>query len=621
VARKRPETRGRHVVRAGGHARPAVPEPPPADAPASARAAIVLWIVLAVLAVARIALAFDSTMWAWSLNLLRFVPPPLAIALGLAGTVALAPPIARSLAPTATRLGDGIARHPVPAALASAAVAAALVWTFPDRTRFVGDFLLRQGTIEEGGRPGVLFPQALPLDVALHYTLPAWLGAAGLADAERATRLMGALNAGLLGTLAVAFARAMAVRGAAALIAVAAIVCGGYLAMFTGYSKATCELAVLTAAVGVFGLRAARRGEGLLALGLAVALALALHRAALAFLPALVVAWALAARAPGKHVRWTSPATIGAAALPLAALAWMGPRIVATVSQLDAAVHLRPAEVRQAGGVLAAMFTHGRLGDLVNDAVLLSPAALAIPFVLAAFGRALPRGRELLLLGALAVPLVAFMPLLHPAQGLHRDWDNFAMTGVALSMLVAWLAAEALRGAPRLAGLALAATLALATHAMAWLAIHSDVDRGLARVTAFVREAPQRSPSSRATTYDYLGIRNFRLGRWEASAGAFARAAETAPSPRILQQWAMAETSAGRLAAAQDVYRRLLGSAPADELALFGMAAVSSRLSQVDTARVYIWRLLAAHPDHGEALSLLRYLETEHPARPRSGEP
>ena len=213
-----------------------------------------------------------------------------------------------------------------------------------------------------------------------------------------------------------------------------------------------------------------------------------------------------------------------------------GPRIVATVSQVDSAVHLRPAEVRQAGGVLAAMFTHGRLGDLVNDVVLLSPAALAIPFLLAAFGRALPRGRELLLLGSLAVPLVAFMPFLHPAQGLHRDWDNFAMTGVALSMLVAWLAAEALRGAPRFAGLALAATFALATHVVAWLAIHSDVDRGLARVTAFVREAPERSPSARATTYDYLGIRNFRLGRWEASAGAFAHAADGRLVSSVLAQ-------------------------------------------------------------------------------------
>ena len=83
----------------------------------------------------------------------------------------------------------------------------------------------------------------------------------------------------------------------------------------------------------------------------------------------------------------------------------------------------------------------------------------------------------------------------------------------------------------------------------------------------------------------------------------------------------MAETSAGRLAASQDVYRRLLRSAPGDEMALLGMAAVSSRLSQVDTARVYIWRLLALEPEHAEALRLLRYLETEHPARPRSGEP
>jgi tetratricopeptide (TPR) repeat protein len=189
------------------------------------------------------------------------------------------------------------------------------------------------------------------------------------------------------------------------------------------------------------------------------------------------------------------------------------------------------------------------------------------------------------------------------------------MTGVALSLVAAWLAAESLRAAPRFAGLAPAVALACAAHVVAWLAIHADVDRGIARVTALVEGPPTRSPGGRGTTYDYLGIRNYRLGRWEASAAAFAHAAETSPSPRILQQWALAETSAGRLDAAQDVYRRLLAVVPEDQMGLFGMAAVSSRLSQLDTARVYAERLVGLHPDHVEGRALLRYLETEHPAR------
>ena len=40
-------------------------------------------------------------------------------------------------------------------------------WSMPDRARFVGDFLLRQGAVEERVQPAALFPHALPADVFL----------------------------------------------------------------------------------------------------------------------------------------------------------------------------------------------------------------------------------------------------------------------------------------------------------------------------------------------------------------------------------------------------------------------------------------------------------------------
>src|SRR5262249_5213565 len=147
-----------------------------AAAPAPAgRAALALWVVLAVLLAARAALAFVPSMWFWGLNVQRFLAPlpawgPWALAL-----LALIPPLARPLAPFLGRIGDELSR-PRGAAVA-ALCAALLVLAFPDRVRFVGDFLLRQGTVEQAGQPAVLFPQALPLDVFLHYRLPSWLTA------------------------------------------------------------------------------------------------------------------------------------------------------------------------------------------------------------------------------------------------------------------------------------------------------------------------------------------------------------------------------------------------------------------------------------------------------------
>src|SRR5262249_18708413 len=149
-------------------------------------------------------------------------------------------------------------------------------------------------------------------------------------------------------------------------------------------------------------------------------------------------------------------------------------------------------------------------------------------------GRVRSRGRELLLLGALAAPFVLSVPLLHPAQGFYRDWDDFAAMGESLSLLTAWWVGETLRASPGRSWIAAPVALGVAAAALQWLTHYADIDRGLERVEAFMVEPPPRGDAERGETWDYLGIRNLRLGRWSAAARAFSRAAETAPSPRIL---------------------------------------------------------------------------------------
>src|SRR5262245_18852787 len=103
---------------------------PPAD-----RAAIALWIVLAGLAVARAVLAFVPSMWAWSLNLQRFMAPATGWALWAIAALALVPPIARRATPALAWVGDVVSRRSwiVPVA---AAFAVALVLALPDRVWF-----------------------------------------------------------------------------------------------------------------------------------------------------------------------------------------------------------------------------------------------------------------------------------------------------------------------------------------------------------------------------------------------------------------------------------------------------------------------------------------------------
>ena len=594
---------------------------PPAASPGADRAAIALWLALAALVLARAALALVPGTWLWPLVLHRFLPPLAGWGLWLVAALALVPALARRALPLVTRRGDDFARAPWLATTAWALAAAAIAWLLPDRVRFVGDFLLRQGTVEIAERPGVLFPQALPLDVFLHYTVPLRLAAAQGLDANGAARLLGAAEAAVLGALAATFPRTLGLGGAPAFASAAIVLFGGYLGMYTGYSKAFAEMSVLVALAGVSALGVVRGGRGLLPLGLAAAAGIALHRSALGLFPMLALVWTWWLARHGRDGSWKRPAVIAAFAAPLVSLAAMGPRIVATVLHTDTSVHFAPPEVRAGGGVLAAALAGTRPWDLASLILMLSPLALAILPLAALGGPRAGRGREALALATLALPFLALMAFIHPAQGLFRDWDDFAATGVALSLIAAWLVGESLQGTRRFAWLAVAAAVGVAVPSLQWLLVHTDTVRGLQRVRAFVTEPPERTPDQRGTTWDYLGIRSYRLERYAEAEQALSHAAETVPSPRVLHEWAYAAAMAGHDRAAQHAYGLLLAKDPDNQLGWLGLAAASMRLRDVPEAKRAATELWRRDPGNADARRILddigRYqaLQTDSLAR------
>jgi Flp pilus assembly protein TadD len=571
----------------------------------SARAALAVWLGLLVLALARAAFAFVPSMWAWGFDLLRWVHPIPGWTLWALSAVTLIPPLGRIARPWLEALGkifDGLGRA---AYLLWALVAALLVWSFPDRVRFVGDFLLRFGTAEHALQPSGLFPQALPLDVFLHYTVPRVFVESFRIDVNTSARLFGALEAGLLAVLALAFARGLSQRGAVGVAAGAIVLFGGTLGMFTGYGKAISGIALLTAAVAVFGLRVIREGRGLVPLSICLAIGLVLHRSALGFLPAAVLCWVLAIRQPESCVQWSRPGTWLAAALPLATLAVMLPRILGTFATMDS-VHFTPPEVMREGGILAAMFAGARPADLVNVVALLSPIALVLPAGLIAYGRWRAHVREGALLAALVLPWLVMLLLIHPPQGMFRDWDNFTAAAVALSLMTAWLVSIAARSARGWAWLCVPAALGALAPSVQWLMHNADLERGLARVEAYLAQPPARPEEVRAKTWDYLGIRYAQLDRWERSAAAMREAAALAPSPRVLLQWATAEQARGDDRAAQDAYRRLLEASPDEARGWFGLAFVSWRLGDLDECRRAVGQLLRLRPGNEQAIEMLQ---------------
>jgi tetratricopeptide (TPR) repeat protein len=612
----------RRAARSTGRARrpPGIRPAPEARATAAAApastsqgdaAALVLLAFAALLVAARAALSFGRGMALWSLDVQRFLAPGWAWAPWALMALALLPRVARALSPALRAAGDALAERPGPATLAWMAAAAALVLAFPDRVRFVGDFLLRQGAIEENVRPSTVFPQALPLDVLLHVTLPAWLMDQFALGAAAGVRALDALEAALLAALAAAYARALGLRGVAALTAMVTVLFGGALTLLTGYSKSLTELALLTAAVALFATRVVREGRGLLSLGIVLALGALLHRSALGFLPAVAFAWIASAADPARRAAWRRPQAALAVALPVVAFAAMLPRMVHTLAHGDAPVHFASDEVVREGGLFSAMLAGARGWDLASVVLLMAPFVVVTPvlaWLLRARLRAAGRGRELTLLLLLALPFVLLLLAIHPAQGMFRDWDDFAETGVALSLLAAWLLGETLDAAPRRAWVAAAVVAATALPTVQWMAMQSDVARGMARVQAFLTEPPARTEGEQGKTWDYLGIRNYRLERWDAAAVAFEHAARTAPSPRVLSQWAMAELQRNDYPAARTLYARVVARDSTDTFAWTQLAGVAMQLGDTLTMRRAATAILRVKPNDPDGLGILRVL-------------
>lgn len=564
------------------------------------RRAVALLTGIALLLVARGAAATLPSMWAWGLNLNRFVTPALGWLPWAVCALLLVPALGRAVGRRLEGVGDALTGGRGAARIAWAALGAALVWSLPDRLQHAGDFLLRQRVARGGGPFEHYFPQAFPLDVALHLSGPHLLMQRTGIDVFVWERILGALEAGIMAWLAASFARALGTRGAAAVAVTAVAFFGGYLAMFTGYGKAFKELTVLVAAAGVLAMRCERDGRGLVAMGLVVSFGIATHRLALGLVPVWLAVLLLSIhRRHVTPIRW--PMWIAGAAVPLATLAWMAPRILSSVGQYDRGHFVVGAAAVL--DVLMATLVPLRLVDLANMVVVLSPLAWALPILMRP-GSGHGAATSFRLLLALAIPFVAVAFVYHPPQGVFRDWDDHATAGVALSLLTAWLIAMATRS--RHGGwLATVATLCVVVPTIQILAVQASPERGRARVQAFLDEAPSRPPVERALTREYLGLTALLRDDGEDAARHYRAAAADVASPGILRGWAIAEALCGRPDSSRAICRRLVERNPGDLVGWRGLMKTAYVLNNIDEARRAAAALLSLAPDDPDARLVL----------------
>jgi len=135
-----------------------------------------------------------------------------------------------------------------------------------------------------------------------------------------------------------------------------------------------------------------------------------------------------------------------------------------------------------------------------------------------------------------------------------------------------------------------------------------DPLRGLRRVEVYLAGPPLRGGEERALLWNFLALRREAFQQLDAAAEAYARAAELAPSPRILIEWSMAESSRGNYAGAQRILQGLLERSPDMLMAWSGLAYVSYQLGDTAECRRAAESALRIKPDLAQPRDLLQRL-------------
>lgn len=539
-----------------------------------------LWITLVILVAARCLAGLFAETAGWGLNVQSFLAPRVAGCLAALAIVGVTPSVAR---PLGTWWDRDLGRLSLPSWAAyglAASIGFLVVACLPDRTWFLGDFQLRQGTVASGDSFERAFPQSLSLDMFLHSWLPRALGASSIESVNFVARMIGAFEAACLAMIATGFAREFSARPVVKLALASVIFFGGYLAVFTGLGKTSSELCVLTAGIGLLGVRVVRNRGGEVWLGALSAIALFLHRSAILLLPGAALALAIALKR--KTGPRKSRSIVFAFILLLLALAIMAPRIGSILTDFDLPHHFASGSDLVNGRWLDTLAPRRWL-DLLNIILVLSPLSIAIPVLLLAFDPEERRRDELRVLALLTLPWGIAMLLVHPQQGIFRDWDVFAPAGVAGSLLAAWCLGKVLPKARHGPAISVGVVLLTSTFALAWLIHFHDTSRGLARVRehASAGDALLSTGTDRdleiGKAWEFLGFRHGGLGEWEMAADAFSRAVARDPHRYLYVAWGLAELGHRDFRGSESAFQALTARFPEYSLGWFGLAGVSSQ--------------------------------------------
>jgi Tetratricopeptide repeat len=608
---------------AAAPARAAQPAIPPATSfgePSARRVAIVALVGYAGMAALLLVGGWSPDPRLWGVHALAFLPRVAwVVALVILGA-ALEPHIARRLAETLLRGGRAVTRSWT-GALFPAVAAGGLFVALQLSFQFLGDGVVWLEKIEHRQAFHHFEPLATVVVSRIAHLSPHFARAAGWPSIAAGVAFI---------VVTASLCRILWSAPRARALGWMLLVVHPSLLLFFGYVESYPVLLVLEAlflralvarSVGGFGL-----ATGILAL------AIAWHLQAVAWLPALVLwPWAMAHTARGSTGVETRPTGFGALAAGLlaGALAVVFALVVVrlTGASLRHLITELGGESGFGGASAAALWGGAHVVDLANELALVLGRVVVLGLATGAAGRIVrvPLEGRWLLVAALLLGPALFMLVVVPRIGGARDWDLYLSLVLPVTLLAveAWRRLDdASRTASSTFSRGLGSTVAgrslvLAIVATsAYLAVQLDGDRAARRLETVQDPRGTFRNFARGYADETLGI-YYRDHDIQAARDAYARAVDANPvNARYYNNLGNTELRLQHLEAARDAFRKAADLGMREWYVLHNLGVAELQLHEPGAAEPVFAEIAQRWPDRwlGHACLAQARLELGRPA-------